>query len=502
MKQIRVSIEHLEEPKLVFGGGHRGVEPRKSMAFAGAFDADLAGDVVRLGLVGARAEIRIAKEWLSQLSRPLVAREGNSRRYCNWPGAKKVFGLEFIVEDRFVVEVSAEKLSVIVSRHSAVDQFEPLLDLFDSGIQALSGDIRPDCIIVCLPDYAADLRITNPNLSISEQAVMRRIISQEESDQYSLFEPTSEEVEIARQLSRDAECLTYRTFYRALKARIMVRQNAVPVQFVRRDTFQRLDDGGHSRATRAWNLANAIFYKSGRQPWRPSDLPKSTCFVGVSFHHLRKRAGHLVYASVAQAFSSQIEPFALKGAVVPHDQQRDLQPFLSRLEADTLLTDVLTKYRRLCGSMPSRVVIHKSSIYQPEEVQGFREASSSVVPVCDLVSIRETSLRLIRRGADEPLRGTYCVIGDDVYLFTMGYVPAWREYPGPHVPAPLQINAIGSTDLRQRAREILALTKMNWNSTEGIDKFPITLGFARRVGRLMTELAETDAPNPSYRFYM
>lgn len=502
MKRIKVSIEHLEEPELVFGGGHRGVEPRRDMALAGALDADLKGDVVRLGLVGARAEIRIAMEWLSQLSRPLVARESNSRRYRNWPGAKKVFGLEFIVEDRFVVEISAEELSKIVSRHSANDQFEPLLDLFDSGVQALSGDIRPDCIIVCLPDYAADLKITNPNLSISEQAAMRRIVSEEESDQYSLFQPTSEEIEIALQVRRDADSLTYRTFYRALKARIMVRHNAVPVQFVRRETFQKLDDGGHSRATRAWNLANAIFYKSGREPWRPADLPKGTCFVGVSFHHLRKRAGHLVYASVAQAFSSQIEPFALKGAVVPHGQQRDLQPFLTKSESIGLLTDVLTNYRRRCGSMPSRVVVHKSSIYQPEEVQGFREAASRVVPVCDLVSIRETSLRVIRRGADEPLRGTYCEIGDDVYLFTMGYVPIWREYPGPHVPAPLQINAIGPTDLRQRAREILALTKMNWNSTEGIDKFPITLGFARRVGLLMTEVAETVAPNPSYRFYM
>ena len=35
--------------------------------------------------------------------------------------------------------------------------------------------------------------------------------------------------------------------------------------------------------------------------------------------------------------------------------------------------------------------------------------------------------------------------------------------------------------MRQRAKEILALTKMNWNSTEGIGRHPITISFARKL---------------------
>jgi len=66
----------------------------------------------------------------------------------------------------------------------------------------------------------------------------------------------------------------------------------------------------------------------------------------------------------------------------------------------------------------------------------------------------------------------------------------------------LEIGSCGETDIRQRAREILALTKMNWNSTEGIGRYPITNSFARQVGTLMTELSDNQTPNPSYRFYM
>lgn len=116
--------------------------------------------------------------------------------------------------------------------------------------------------------------------------------------------------------------------------------------------------------------------------------------------------------------------------------------------------------------------------------------------------MRSTAFRLIRKGMQEPWRGTLCTIGDESYLFTSGYVSWWDEYPGPHIPAPLQIGSCGATDIRERARELLALTKMNWNSSEGLGRYPITISFARKVGMLMTELSENQAPNPSYRFYM
>ena len=56
--------------------------------------------------------------------------------------------------------------------------------------------------------------------------------------------------------------------------------------------------------------------------------------------------------------------------------------------------------------------------------------------------------------------------------------------------------------MRERAKELLVLTKVNWNSTEGIGRYPITISFARKVGMLMTELSDNQAPSPSYRFYM
>ena len=497
---LDIRIECLPEPKLLFGANEAGIEPRRVLARYGAADKSAPREI-RIGLVGPAAEVRIARTWLPRLNHMAVAREKNGRRYPNWPGSQQAFGVKFVVEDRFVRTVDDDKLTAALQDLTTAKRFEDLLELFDAKIQGLFGDTRPDCIIVCLPEVLADLRISNPKLSAGERNALERLQQEEEQEQLLLFQPTPEELKVAEELRTQAEDLLFRTFYRALKARIMMHPNPVPVQVVRPDTFLRPDDQGHSNATRAWNLATSLFYKSGHEPWRPAELPGNTCFIGISFHHLKRREGDVVYASLAQAFSNEIEPFALKGALVPHDQRRDRQPYLTDAQAAALMTEVLDKYEALAGMPPTRVVVHKTSIYQPEEEKGFRAAAARI-SACDLVWMRSTAFRLIRKGMQEPWRGTLCTCGKASYLFTMGYVSWWDEYPGPHIPAPLEIGTCGSSDIRERAREILALTKMNWNSSEGIGRYPITISFARKVGMLMTELSDTQTPNPSYRFYM
>lgn len=203
---------------------------------------------------------------------------------------------------------------------------------------------------------------------------------EEENLQGDLFAPTEEELVEAEALRTTAEDLLFRSFYRALKAKVHKYENAVPIQVLRRGTIDRPEDTGHSQATRAWNIATALYYKAGGLPWRPADLPDGVCFIGVSFHHLKKRGGHLVYASVAQAFSSDHEPFCLKGAHIDHDQRRDRQPYLNKAQAFAMMRDILHGYELRTGVKPKRVVVHKTSMNQPEEEEGFREGTKDIVP--------------------------------------------------------------------------------------------------------------------------
>jgi hypothetical protein len=498
---MKVKVECLLEPKLAFGAGKTGLEPRRVLASAGPADGGRLREI-RLALVGPESDVIAARPWLTRLNQFMPAHENNSARYRDWPGALRALGVEFVMEERFVRPVDQTKLDIAFQKSSPKERFEDLLELFDSRITGLLGDGNPDCIVVCLPEEIADLRVENPGLTEEERAALERLRMEEESDQLVLFQPSPEELKAAEELRTQADELLFRTFYRALKARLMSHVNPVPLQILRRETIERPNDKGHSQATRAWNIGTSLYYKAGGLPWRPAELTENVCFVGISFHHLKKGTGSLVYASVAQAFSTDVEPFALKGATIDHEQRVDRQPYLKSEQAAALMRDVLDQYEARAGVLPSRIVVHKTTMYQPEEERGFRDAAKGRVPTCDLIWMRSTPFRLVRKGTQEPWRGTLCTVGTETYLFTSGFVPWWNEYPGPHIPAPIQLGSAGETDIRQRAAEILALSKMNWNNTEGMSRYPITLSFAKKVGQLMTELSENQAPNPSYRFYM
>jgi hypothetical protein len=46
--------------------------------------------------------------------------------------------------------------------------------------------------------------------------------------------------------------------------------------------------------------------------------------------------------------------------------------------------------------------------YQPEEVAGFKASAKDRVPATDYVWLRPTTFRMVRKGPEEPWRGTLC----------------------------------------------------------------------------------------------
>jgi hypothetical protein len=83
--------------------------------------------------------------------------------------------------------------------------------------------------------------------------------------------------------------------------------------------------------------------------------------------------------------ASEVEPFALSGATIDHNQSRDKQPYLTVDQARALISEVIEEYRKVAGVTPDRLVLHKTSRYQPEEIEGFLGGASGLVPSCDLV---------------------------------------------------------------------------------------------------------------------
>jgi len=95
-------------------------------------------------------------------------------------------------------------------------------------------------------------------------------------------------------------------------------------------------------------------------------------------------------------------------------------------------------------------------------------------------------------------------VGELDYVYTTGFVAELGQFRSTHVPAPIQIaDHVGHDTPRETIlKEILVLTKMNWNSSRLGGLKPITLKFSTLVGEIMREIPADVELQPPQKFYM
>jgi len=204
---------------------------------------------------------------------------------------------------------------------------------------------------------------------------------------------------------------------------------------------------------------------------------------------------------MAQVFTHTGEGFVLRGSDIIIDRETR-QPNLTSIQAKDLLTDALEKYTNKVNTKPNRVVVHKSSYFSDDEQKGFDEAIGQIPR--DYVAIsKNTDFRFLRTGKYPVLRGTLITLSQNEHLlYSTGYTPRIRTYPGLRIPRPLLIRHSGDSEIKLICSEILGLTKLNWNTTAFSTQLPITLEFAKRVGKVLSEIPSNIKLQDHYRFYM
>ena len=490
---IQIELTQLPFPPIEFGAPGGFHDPKEGLTKAGPFDLRFGAahrTQIRVGLVGTDQMLSKGRQWLKRCCNTIPSKIENSTQYMHFPGFEPVFRASLVFSEGWTVRINNSKFEVALAKNSK-DRFEEVLNLYTDGVEKLTDDteMAPDIVICCLPDPVVQ-KCWSISSSLSpkqRQLIKERHIAQEQGQMFLWdIEETEEDL-----LNRD--------FRRALKARTM--KFRMPIQIATDKLFTDLSDN-QDPATRAWNMSVALYYKSGGIPWRFKTDGPETCFVGISFHHLRTPHRHLVYSSLAQAFSTIGDGFALRGENIPWDEKQGRNVHLTRPQAFKLGRNVIQEYRERAGGNPQRIVLHKTSIFDKTEQEGFRRAFCDI-PIVELINIMPTQFRLLKYGAYPPRRGTLCTVNKTAtYLFITGYMPEWRTYPGPHIPAPVRLISNDDVDMPTVASDILGLARMNWNTASMSSAHPVTLFFSRRVGGIMAEVGEGEQPHPSFRYYM
>ena len=493
---LEMKVKVLEEPSLEFGGVTAAVEPKEGLATGGPFSLRYNPPYpssVRLGMVGNSEMIDKAMEWFGKCKTGILTEKSNRRRHPDFPSFQEIFRTPLEMEDRWITEVRDRDLGKALSIPEG-QRFNALLELYDGHIKRTAErEMGPNVIICSLPQELLDkYRVSNNGMAIGRRK--RRGVVNRQEYQLGMFEGS----DLGDDSGPNSD--TSRDFRRALKARAML--HGVPTQLAHDRLFVSTP-GGDDPATKAWDVCTACFYKAGGIPWRMSHQDPHVCYAGVSFHRLSAADRNVVYSSTAQAFSSDIEGFVLRGEEINWDRANGRIPHLNQQQAFNLGKEILFEYKSRSGRDPLRIVLHKTSKFSESEKEGFAEAWREVPQKEYIFLYNNTNFRLLSMGEYPPRRGTKIEINGTHYLYTTGFFEPWSSYPGPHVPSPMEIRIESQGgNIERSCNEILALTKMNFNSATPSEWGPITTKMAREVGLILGEIEEGQTPETSYRFYM
>lgn len=283
------------------------------------------------------------------------------------------------------------------------------------------------------------------------------------------------------------------------------------------------------KASLAWRLAIALYVKAGGIPWKLAHMqgvPDDTAYIGLAYA-LRgdQREAHYV-TCCSQVFDMdgggmQFVAFEARDPVNDLAEARR-NPFLSRDDMRAVLARSLELYQgRNGGNLPKRLVIHKTTAFKSDEIDGAFDALTGVTEVeCIEVSANSNwrGVWLIDSGKKIPPskpsgypipRGTVVIrSSNSALLWAAGNAPEVSTtgdyYQGKKsIPRPLQlIRHAGRGPLEVVAREALALTKMDWNNDALYDPVPVSIRYSQKLARTIANVPDLPGKTYPYRLFM
>jgi hypothetical protein len=483
-----VRLTHLPEPPLEFGGGMRHVDIRFGLMDYGPFDSAMEGAPrrIRVGIVGSGETVEGTSGWLEACRSGFAAKPSRQPNlFPPFPGLtfEETFRCEFVTSDELYRVLPPKEVARLAGISGQREMTRAVVESLTDEIGALAErTAKPDVILVALPIEIIE-RTYNARSVLS-------VVDEDEDD-------GRPDLDFRGMLK--AACMRLN-----LPIQLMWPTTFDPSHKIPRKLKETSDRRTQDRATVAWNLLTALYYKAGGLPWRLARDSKElrTSFVGLSFY--RSVDGEHVHTSIAQMFDERGEGLILRGGRMVESEE-DRRPHLTAEDAYQLLRNSLKVFRAQHGHYPARVVLHKTSRFDRNELAGFHKAvDERDIDYADFVWVQKSMTRLYRLGVYPPLRGSLLrFASDQALLYTRGSVEFFRTYPGMYVPRPLMLRGqVLGQPLQHVAQEVLSLTKMNWNNTQFDNGMPITIAAAKQVGEVLKYVPEGQEIAPRYSFYM
>lgn len=502
---------YIEEPNILFANGQKCTDARDGLALFGPL-TKLYG--IKSGVVATQEGLIIFKNYLNQIQKPIY--NSNSITRPMFPGFEAVFDCKWESDNILFKEVTNEEIGKYLYNESTHKRTYDLVTLFINKIIAANKNDaeRVDIWFVVVPDEI--YKYCRPNSVLPKELVQTRsLITKSKAKAFvympSLFEDYNNEL---KNIKEQTETYNYDAqFHDQLKARLL--KYTIPTQIVRESTlawrdfrnkFDRpLRDFSKIEGHLAWTISTAVYYKAGGKPWKLSDIRNGVCYLGLVYKQIEKSKNPKNACCAAQMFLDNGDGTVFKGEVGPWYNPEKGDYHLRPKEAKALLTQALGSYKDQNGDYPKEIFIHAKTRFNYQEWNAFQDVTPENTNLVGVTITKTKPLKLYKSEGDYPiLRGNAFVVNEkSAFLWTVGYVPKIQTTLSMEVPNPIfiEINK-GEANITQVLKDILALTKLNYNACIYADGEPVTLRFADKIGEILTASTSIKAPPLAFKYYI
>jgi hypothetical protein len=499
-------VEHIEEPELEFAHGQTATHPKDGLFLYGPPTSNYNPRRMEVGIIATEEGARRYSAWVKSINGSIAPPEtGKESNKYMWPGFQAAFSAEWSDVPFGHCKVDANEISKAIRTGTRHEGIYNTVEIYERALRKhlREEEASPKIWFAIIPEEVYTYgrpqsvvprteRIDSP-IGIKKTAAIRLI-----------KEPT-----MFGEINDEARPFEYEpNFHNQLKARLL--DTGKVIQVVRETTLETERDPKLRRrslqdaASVAWNLCSTAFYKSSGTPWRLANVREGVCYVGLVFKKLEAARGRDNACCGAQMFLNTGEGVVFKGAVGPWYSESEKSFRLDRAQAANLMSMIVEGYKEIHRRHPKELFIHGRIEFGDEEWKGF---TSTVPPETNLVGVqirRQQEIKLFRFGQSAVLRGTAIIVDEHLaYLWTAGYIPRLETYPGREVPNPLTVRVRrGDTKIETVLGDLMALTKLNYNSAGFSDGLPVTLRFADLVGEILTAGPDAGSARLPFRHYI
>ncbi|MDB5199095.1 MAG: hypothetical protein JWO92_1058 [Chitinophagaceae bacterium] len=518
---MNLKLQYYNEPNLTFGYNQKTIDPRDGLILFGPHEP-LSPFSVKAGVVGTNEGLTAYKEFVEKINLPIFSTKtiygtlkDDEISRPSFPGFEAVFNVKWSPIPEVFKPLNQTFIDRTLEEKNKKRRTSALVDLYlERIVNAINDDdsqiniwfvvVPRNIYFKCKPGSAGK------DLSAGTRKFLQR--SKEGGQTSFLFPGEENYVDDLNKLIDSSS-----DFHHLLKARLIQEKVRTPVQIILestlhfRDKYRNLPLDKNMQAHLAWTQSTTLFYKLGNLPWKLADIRDEVCYLGLVFKKTNQITTSNSVCSAAQMFLKDGDGAVFRGNIGLWQSKNQKEFHLDEKSSFELLAMALDDYNDKWKKFPKELFIHGRARFSADEWNGFQRAISERKANTNLVGIviKDTGgFKLFRdvEGASNygVMRGMALIINDkEAYLITRGFIPRLNTQMSLEVPNPLHIQIInGEADIDTVIKDVLALTKLNYNACLHGDGLPVTLRFSDTIGSILTATDNWKTEQRKFMYYI